>query len=32
MIDDWILLTHCEYDKTGIRKEIKQKSDLGSYI
>ena len=29
MMDDWILLMHCEYDKAGIRKEIKQKTDLG---
>ena len=29
MMNDWILLMHCEYDKTGLRKEIKQKSELG---
>ena len=29
MMNDWILLMHSEYDKTGLRKEIKQKSELG---
>ena len=29
MMNDWILLTHCEYDKSGIKKDIKRKSNEG---
>ena len=28
-MNDWILLTHCEYDKSGIKKDIKRKSNEG---
>lgn len=29
MMKDWILLIHCEYDKTGLKRDIKQKSNEG---
>ena len=29
VMNDWILLTHCEYDKRSLKKDIKQKSNEG---